>query len=45
VACGRSNEVVVIDVKTLATVKRIEDKKLPWGLVTFPKSIGSLDTP
>ena len=45
VACGRSNEVVVIDAKTLKPVKTIEDKKLPWGIVTYPKSIGSLDTP
>jgi YVTN family beta-propeller protein len=45
VACGRSNEVVVIDAKTLKAVKTIEDKKLPWGIVTYPKSIGSLDTP
>lgn len=45
VVCGRSNEVVVIDAKTLTTVKRIADKKLPWGIVTYPKSIGSLDAP
>jgi YVTN family beta-propeller protein len=45
VACGRSNEVVVIDAKTLQTVKRIEDKMLPWGVVTYPKAMGSLDTP
>ncbi len=45
VACGRSNEVVVIDAKTLKPVKTIADKKLPWGIVTYPKSIGSLDTP
>jgi len=45
VVCGRSNEVVVIDMKTLTTVKRIADKKLPWGIVTYPKSIGSLDAP
>lgn len=45
VACGRSNEIVVIDAKTLKPVKRIEDKKLPWGIVTYPKAMGSLDTP
>jgi YVTN family beta-propeller protein len=45
VACGRSNEIVVIDAKTLKPVKRIADKKLPWGIVTYPKSIGSLDMP
>jgi hypothetical protein len=26
-------------------VKRIPDKKLPWGIVTYPKSVGSLDWP
>jgi DNA-binding beta-propeller fold protein YncE len=45
VACGRSHEVVVIDARTMETVKRIEDKKLPWGVVTYPKSVGSLDMP
>jgi len=45
VACGKSNEVVVIDANTLAPVKRIADKKLPWGIVTYPKAYGSLDTP
>lgn len=45
VACGRSNEVVVIDAKTLTTVKRIANKKLPWGILTYPKAFGSLDTP
>jgi YVTN family beta-propeller protein len=44
-ACGRSNEVVVIDAKTLEPVKRIADKQLPWGIVTYPKSVGSLDRP
>ncbi len=45
VACGKSSEVVVIDANTLAPVKRIADKKLPWGIVTYPKSFGSLDMP
>lgn len=45
VACGRSNEVVVIDAATLEPVQRIADKKLPWGIVTYPKSIGTLDAP
>ena len=45
VACGRSDEVVVIDTRTLEPVKRIADKELPWGVVTYPKSYGSLDTP
>jgi YVTN family beta-propeller protein len=45
VACGRSNDLVVIDTASLQQVKRIEDKKLPWGVVTYPKAVGSLDWP
>jgi DNA-binding beta-propeller fold protein YncE len=44
-ACGRSNDVHVIDAVKLEPVKTIEDKKLPWGIVTYPKSVGSLDWP
>ena len=44
-ACGRSSEIVVIDTETLEVTKRIEDKQLPWGIVTYPKSMGSLDRP
>ena len=43
VACGRSNEIVVIDARTLEPVKRIADSQLPWGIVTYPKSAGSVD--
>lgn len=43
-ACGRSSEIVVIDTETLEVTKRIEDMQLPWGVVTYPKSMGSLDT-
>jgi len=44
-ACGRSDEVVVIDAVKLEPVARIADKALPWGVVTYPKSMGSLDRP
>lgn len=44
-ACGRSDEVVVIDADKLEVSKRIGDKELPWGIVTYPKSMGSLDKP
>jgi YVTN family beta-propeller protein len=44
-ACGRSDEVVVIDADKLEVTKRIGDKQLPWGIVTYPKSMGSLDKP
>lgn len=44
-ACGRSHEVLVIDTASLQVTKRIEDKQLPWGIVAYPKSAGSLDAP
>lgn len=44
-ACGRSSEVLVIDTHTLETVKRIADAQTPWGVVTYPKAMGSLDRP
>lgn len=43
--CGRSNEVLVFDANTYAEIKRISGKELPWGIVTFPKSMGTLDAP
>ena len=43
--CGRSHEIVVIDADKLEVTKRIEDMELPWGIVTYPKSMGSLDEP
>lgn len=42
-ACGKSDAVLVIDAETLEVTKKIEDKKMPWGVVTYPKSMGSLD--
>jgi YVTN family beta-propeller protein len=44
-ACGRTDEVLVIDTASLQITKRIEDKQLPWGIVAYPKSVGSLDAP
>ncbi len=43
-ACGKSDAIVVIDAETLEPTKQIEIKQAPWGLVTFPKAMGSLDT-
>lgn len=43
-ACGRSDEVVVLDAEG-KLVKRIAEKRQPWGIVTWPKSVGSLDAP
>lgn len=44
-ACGKSDAVFVIDTEKLEVTKQIEDKKMPWGIVTYPKSVGSLDKP
>ncbi len=44
VACGKSDAIVVIDAETLEPTKQIEVKQAPWGLVTYPKAMGSLDT-
>ena len=42
-ACGNSDAVLVFDAETLTQTGQIEVKNLPWGLVTLPKSMGSLD--
>lgn len=42
-ACGKSDAVLVYDVETLTQTGQIEVKNLPWGLVTYPKAMGSLD--
>jgi len=44
-ACGKSNEVLVIDANRLEVTKRLSTSGLPWGIVTYPKSMGSLDRP
>lgn len=43
-ACGKSDAIVLIDAQTLEPTKQVEVKKMPWGLVTYPKAMGSLDT-
>ncbi|HUL41515.1 MAG TPA: beta-propeller fold lactonase family protein [Burkholderiales bacterium] len=45
VACGRSNNLYVVDAKTYEPVKIISGLKIPWGVVTYPKAVGSLDRP
>lgn len=42
-ACGKSDAVFVIDTDKLEVTKQIEVKNMPWGLVTYPKAMGSLD--
>jgi YVTN family beta-propeller protein len=44
-ACGRSNNVVVIDANSYKPLQTIEGFKLPWGIVTYPRSYGSLGLP
>ncbi len=44
-ACGKSNEILVIDANRLEVTKRIANSGMPWGIVTYPKSMGSLDRP
>jgi DNA-binding beta-propeller fold protein YncE len=44
-ACGRSNNVVVIDANSYKPVGTIEGFKLPWGILTYPRSYGSLGLP
>lgn len=44
-ACGKSDEVVVVDTEKLEVTKRIGGQKMPWGVVTYPKAMGSIDRP
>ena len=44
-ACGRSNNVIVVHADSYRPVRTIEGFRLPWGIVTYPKSYGSLDLP
>jgi len=43
-ACGKSDATFVIDVDKFEVTKKITTPDMPWGLVTYPKSMGSLDT-
>jgi YVTN family beta-propeller protein len=45
VACGKSNDLYVIDANTYELVKIISGLNTPWGVVTNPKAVGSLDRP
>jgi YVTN family beta-propeller protein len=42
-ACGRSDEVEVIDAQRYAVIEKLPGFKLPWGVVTWPRSFGSLE--
>lgn len=43
-ACGKSDDVYVISSDTFEVSKKIPVSGMPWGIVTYPKSMGSLDT-
>ena len=43
IACGRSHEVLVLDGTTYEPVNHVKDLNLPWGIVAYPKAMGSLD--
>jgi YVTN family beta-propeller protein len=43
IACGRSQEVLVLDGTTFEAVGHVKDLNLPWGIVAYPKAMGSLD--
>jgi YVTN family beta-propeller protein len=44
-ACGRSNTIYVIDANTYQPITTIGGFKLPWGIVTYPRSYGTLGLP
>jgi hypothetical protein len=44
-ACGRSSELIVVDTQKLEITKQIPNKDMLWGIVAYPKAIGSLDQP
>lgn len=44
-ACGRTDNVVVIDTTDYSVKNPIPGFKMPWGVVTYPRAAGSLDLP
>ncbi|MGC2419534.1 MAG: beta-propeller fold lactonase family protein [Candidatus Acidiferrales bacterium] len=44
-ACGRSNDVYVLDAKTYKQIKVIGGFQTPWGILTYPRAYGSLGLP
>jgi YVTN family beta-propeller protein len=44
-ACGRSNNVYVIDAKSYQSIKVLGGFQTPWGIVTYPRAYGSLGLP
>jgi DNA-binding beta-propeller fold protein YncE len=44
-ACGRSNNIVIVDPQAYKQIGTIDGINLPWGIVTYPRSFGSLGLP
>ncbi len=44
-ACGRSGALFVVDPAAMKVDKTIEGFKVPWGIVAYPPTNGTLDTP
>ncbi|HEU4458465.1 MAG TPA: cytochrome D1 domain-containing protein [Methylibium sp.] len=44
VACGRSDALYTFDLPQHTPAARIEGLAMPWGIVTSPKAVGSIDT-
>jgi YVTN family beta-propeller protein len=42
-ACGRSDAVYVIDAHTYRPITQLGGLPLAWGIVTYPKSAGSIE--
>lgn len=43
--CGRSNDLVVVDLDSLQASKSIPIPGMPWGIVTYPRTFGSIESP
>ncbi len=43
-ACGKSDALVLIDAEKQEPVKEVKIERMPWGVITYPKSMGSLDS-
>ncbi|MEJ8796817.1 cytochrome D1 domain-containing protein [Trinickia caryophylli] len=44
VACGRSDAVYVVDAESYSAIGQIGNLPLAWGIVTYPRSDGSIET-
>jgi YVTN family beta-propeller protein len=44
-ACGRSNNVYVVDANSYQPISVIGGFQTPWGIVTYPRAFGSLGLP